>query len=248
MPVLFPLSSWSPAPAIFPLQPGWAYIFRIPLDNPHPLPGDPWQVLSPFEQERALRLRAGELRQHFVYAHYAVRQILATYLRCSPTAVQFSYGPHGKPSLADGAPVRFNLTHSDQLALLAISTDQEIGVDIENTTRHVDHASIARRFFSPPEASAIAMLPPEQQVGAFFACWTRKEAYIKARGGGLSIPLDGFRVSVSLGNPVILHDPRDNPLPNPHWTIVEIDPGLGYTAALAVEGFLRGWRGWDWRP
>ena len=243
---VFSSPAWSPPPRSLSLEPGWVHIFRLKLDDQPPLPEDHWQVLSTAEQERATRFHSPLLRRHFIYAHYLVRQILAAYLLSSPAALQFTLGPFGKPHLTAGYPLRFNLSHSAGMGLLAVCAGQEVGIDLEAALRNVDRKSIARRFFSPHEAAAIAALPLDQQPAAFLACWTRKEAYIKARGGGLSIPLDSFQVSVVPGAPVRLFDPADDPLPNSGWTIVEIDPGAGFISALAVEGSLVGWKCWDW--
>lgn len=238
--------SWSPAPGMLNLEPGWAHIFRLNLVYQGTISDALWQDLTSEEKNRASRFRKPADREIFAYAHFFLHQILATYLRCLPGSLQFTTGKFGKPAITPTTSLRFNLTHSAGVGLLAVSAGQEIGIDVERHRPHLDRDAIARRFFSPREVEAIAVLAPEQQENAFFACWTRKEAYIKARGGGLFIPLDSFRVSVIPGAPVVLFDPADATEASSNWTIIEIFPGNGFHAALAIEGSLAGVRCWNW--
>jgi 4'-phosphopantetheinyl transferase len=238
------VSSWSQCPGSLAIEPEWVHVFRLDLDQP--FSEIDWLMLSPSEQDRASRFRDPLHQKRFSYAHISLRRILASFLHCPPAVIEFSTGPQGKPALAPGIPLRFNLSHSAGMGLAAVSLAQEIGIDIEAHRPDLERESIARRFFSTPEASEIAAIPAHRQTAAFFACWTRKEAYLKARGGGLSIPLDSFCVTVVPGAPVLLYDPPDAPQPNPHWTLIELEPGAGFSSALAVAGSLQRVSCWDW--
>lgn len=130
-------------------------------------------------------------------------------------------------------PLRFNLSHSGMLGTCALSVDCEIGVDVEQIRAMPDLFDIARQFFSPAECVDLKTAPPEQREAAFFSCWTRKEAYIKAIGGGISIPLDSFRVSLLPGEPVqLLSAPPQHGGP---WTIQSFDPAPDYRGAVAYN-------------
>jgi 4'-phosphopantetheinyl transferase len=140
----------------------------------------------------------------------------------------------------------FNLTHSHQLALYAVTRRREIGVDLEYVRADFADEQIAERFFSPREVAALRTVPENLLKEAFFHCWTRKEAYVKAKGEGLSIPLDQFDVSLAPGEPALLLSTRDDPQEADRWSLQALFPGSGYVAALAVEG--RTWRlkCWQW--
>lgn len=185
------------------------------------------------------------LRRRYANAHAQMRHILALFLDCSPGAIRYTRGPQGKPALEQEGLLRFNLSHSEGIGLLAVCLGQETGVDVEFPRENIDLTAIARRFFAPIEAETIIALPPADRQRAFLACWTRKEAYIKLLGGGLSIPLDGFAVSVHPGKPVSIHDTAsDSPITS--CSLYEIDPGSGCAAALAVSGRLSAIDCWDW--
>ena len=165
-----------------------------------------------------------EHRQRFVAARGALRETLAKYAGCEPGRLEFQYGAAGKPALASG-DLHFNLSHSRGLALYAVARGREVGVDIEKVRREAALQLIAARFFPPEEAEALRALPPAERVEAFFRLWTRKEAYIKARGEGLRILAESI-------------DPR--------WTVLPLEVGPGYAAALGAEG--SGWevKLWQW--
>jgi 4'-phosphopantetheinyl transferase len=178
-----------------------------------------------------------------------LRDILGRYLGRPPAALEFCYSAYGKPALAVGleaSGVRFNISHSHEMALFAVTCRREVGVDIEYLAREIRAAEIAERFFSARERADLRALPAEAQHRAFFNCWTRKEAYIKAHGEGLSLPLDGFDVTLGPGEPAALLATRGDPHEVLHWSLQALAPGPGYVAALAVEG--RGWgaTGWQW--
>src|ERR1051326_1991505 len=159
--------------------------------------------------------------------------------------IQFGYGANGKPYFADETHrwLRFNLSHSHGVALYAISAEREIGIDVEYVRRVPDVD--VENIFSASEIAALKALPESVRPRAFFACWTRKEAYIKARGGGLSIPLKSFSVSLSPGEPAALLDA--SPPAFSRWSLREIAVDPRYAAAVAVEGSPSRIRYWEVR-
>ncbi len=195
-------------------------------------------LLSGDERARAARFHFRRDRDRFVAARGLLRRILADYLDLVPNAIRFAYGPYGKPALAGDlalSGLRFNLSHADDIALCAVTRDREVGVDIERLRTDLDAAALAKQFFSHWEIAALRALPPALQDAAFFACWTRKEAYIKARGEGLSLPLDHFDVTVAPEEPPRLHV-EGAPEEAARWSLHRLAAPPGYAAALAVQG------------
>lgn len=202
-------------------------------------------VLAPGERTRARRFRFERDRRRFTVARGVLRRLLGRYLQVDPAAVEFRYGVHGKPSLPEGADdrgVRFNLSHSRGLALHAFAVGREVGVDVERLRPDTDVTRAARRFFSPAEADALAGVAPGRRREAFFECWTRKEAFVKARGEGVALGLRRFDVSLRPGEPAALLRFEGDPAEPARWSLCALAPGEGYKAALAVEG-----SGWDLR-
>ena len=222
-------ASWSLPPPGLRLADEEVHIWRVelalasPADVRHP-------ALDPAEQERAARFHFAEDRARFVCAHVALRDVLGRYLGRSPL---FVTGPRGKPALAGpGAPaLQFNLSHSGALALIAVATRREVGVDVERC-RAIEHRDIARHFFSPAEVAVLVGFPDPEGHQAFYRCWTRKEAYIKARGEGLSLALDSF--DVTLGPWAALLATRPDAGEASRWVMRElaVDDGDGYQAAV----------------
>ena len=209
-----------------------------------------FDILGDDERERAGRFHFDRDRARFVVAHAALRLILAMHLRQRPDQLRFRSNDYGKPALETNCVggedlLRFNLSHSEELALVAVGLGRAVGVDIEYIRADVAREQVAERFFSPREVSMLRALPANLQPQAFFNCWTRKEAYIKARGEGLSLPLEDFEVSLVPGERAALLSVRDNPQESARWSLRELDACQGYAAALAVEGHdwhLRCWR------
>jgi 4'-phosphopantetheinyl transferase len=199
-----------------------------------------WQrVLSSDELERASRFHFPRDRQRFVAARAVLRIILASYLATDAKDIDFCYSKKEKPSLGpthEGSDVTFNVSHSGGIALFAIGRGREIGVDVEQVRRDSDSEAIARRFFSAHEQEQLAALPAGQRVEAFFRCWTRKEAYIKATGDGLSLPLGQFDVSLTPGETNALLATRPDGSEAGRWRLQEVPGGPGYVAALCVAG------------
>jgi 4'-phosphopantetheinyl transferase len=244
-----PTPAWSAPPESFHLESDEVHVWRATLDQPAPRVQSLWQTLAADEQARARRFYFEKDRVPFIIARGALRAILGGYLNINPDQLRFYYSPHGKPALASevgGGTLRFNVSHSHGLALFAISRGRDIGIDIEHIRPDFATEEIAERFFSPREVAALRALPIDAQAEAFFNCWTRKEAYIKAIGEGLSHPLDQFDVSLAPGEPARLLKTQRNPQQAAQWSLQELSPGPGYAAALAVEG--HGWRlhCWQW--
>jgi 4'-phosphopantetheinyl transferase len=161
--------------------------------------------------------------------------------------LRFSYSKKEKPSLApphDGSGVNFNISHSGGIALLAFARRREVGVDVEQIRRDSDLQAIARRFFSANEQTQLARLTDDERVDAFFRCWTRKEAYIKATGDGLSLPLSQFDVSLAPGDENALLATRPETSEAARWLLREVPSGPGYAAAICVRG--QDWKLRDW--
>ena len=207
------------------------------------------ESLAADEQARAAQFYFEKDRNHFIVARGVLRAILGRYLNRPPECLSFCYSSYGKPALA-GEPdlnaIRFNLSHSHGVALYAVTRGRELGIDLERIRSGLAVAQIAGRFFSQREIAMLQALPAGMQNQAFFRCWARKEAYIKARGEGLSFPLDQFDVSLAPGEPGIVVSASRDPSEATRWSLQELTPAPGYAAAVAVEG--HDWRltCWQW--
>lgn len=200
-------------------------------------PADLPNLLSPEELRRADRFGNPARRSAFLVARSTMRGVLAHELGTEPVALRFASGPHGKPFLENPpTALRFNLSHSGEVVLCAVTWERDVGVDVERIKPTIDHVALARRFFSPMENEQLSSLPPELRRDAFFATWTRKEALVKAWGVGLSLPLDRFDVSVHPHRPAQLLGVREGPGEDGQWSLHELHPGPGYAGALAVKG------------
>ena len=215
------------------------HVWRAALD----LPAGPLQelraALSTDEQTKATRFHFEKDRHHYTAARGTLRNLLGRYLEVEPGKLRFSYNPYGKPELLlDSGEnyLRFNLAHSHGLALFAFTRVRQIGIDLEWIRPGFATEEIAERFFSPAEVTVLRSLPKEARPRAFFNCWTRKEAFIKARGVGLSLQLARFTVTLAPGEPAALLNAADDPQASRRWALRELEVPEGYTAALAVEG------------
>jgi len=243
--------TWSPASAVFEIESHQVDVWRIRLDVPNDLLGTLEKMLSADESERAARFYFPIHKDRFIAAHGCLRDILARYLDLDPRTLSFATNDYGKPHLSEVSSkhgLEFNLSHSRDFALIAVTRDRAVGVDVEYLREEDSREEIASRFFSEREVSDLRSLPPEQRETAFFNCWTRKEAYIKAHGLGLSLPLDSFDVSLILGEPAILRATRPDPLEAARWTMKHLEVQLSYVGAVAVEGRDLEFRLWDWKP
>ncbi len=191
-------------------------------------------VLSPEERDRAHRFRVERARTEFILARAALRTLLGRYLNRPPESVAFAYGERGKPFLPDGA-LQFNMSHSAGFAAYAFTSGCEVGIDIERIRPMRDLEAIAERFFAPAETRDVLQLEGKDRESAFFRCWTRKEAYIKAVGAGLSLPLAGFRVAVLPSESPALLTILGDDAEASAWTLREFRPAEGYTGAVAFR-------------
>lgn len=203
--------------------------------------------LAAGERERAAQLRHEGARGRYIVARAALRELAASYLDADPMALRFAAGAGGKPSLAAphaASGLRFNLSHSGTWALLAFSRDGEVGVDLEPVARAVAWWDLARRYFSPPEAAALAALPPTHRRRSFMIAWCCKEALAKVSGTGLLAALGTLAVPIPLGpRPVVIAGPSGRA-----GLLQRLTPAPGYTGALATAVVPRAVRRLEWRP
>jgi len=219
------------------LQPKQVHIWIIPLDQT-PTPGDLYQHLSDGEIKRADRFHFDRHRRRFAVSHNALRAILAGYLDVHPVDIEYGQTSHGKPWLSGMHKefgLFFNLTHSHELGVVAVTMEGEVGVDVEYVKTMGDIDGIAARFFSTVEQGAYLGLSDEQRVAGFFNCWTRKEAFIKAIGEGLSHPLDKFDVTLTPGEPAGFLRIGEDAQEAPHWTLLTIQTDPNYIGAVALR-------------
>ena len=205
--------------------------------------------LSADERRRADAFRFDRDRRRFVMRRAVLRNLLGQYLGANPNRIALEYGSNGKPAL--GAPfaerrLHFNLSHSADLAVFAFARDRAVGVDVELMGPLVDLEAIADRYFSPVEKAAMRSVSPSQRLEAFFNAWTRKEAYVKARGEGLARSFDSFDVSLVPGEPARLLNDADSDV-NDRWSLRNLAPAPGFLGAVAAAG--EGWdlRCWHWQ-
>jgi 4'-phosphopantetheinyl transferase len=210
------------------------HVWHAALDREEKVLGRLESRLSQEEKARADRFHFVNDRNRFVAARGLLRELLGKYLHQAPTGLEFSYGEHGKPSLSGGnasSGLCFNLSHSAGLVVYAIAKERNLGIDVEHVRPESAGEDIAKRYFSAREVSDLRTLPPEARVEGFFHCWTRKEAYLKATGMGLQIPLDSFAVSLFPEKPAQFLGGVE-----PRWHLAAHDPAEGYVAAVVYDG------------
>jgi len=250
---------WAAGAEDFALGPQAVHVWRAGLDVEAAQVETLREILDENERSRAQGFLFERDRRRFIVSHGVLRVMLGRYLGIEPKEIGFAQNAWGKPSVAAAAggsarptgalDLRFNMSHSHELALYALAAGREVGVDIEYVESARACAEIAERFFASDEAAAIKALPEESRPRAFFACWTRKEAYVKATGMGLSIPLDGFVVSIAPGLVLRSEAPLrrvadDSALLSTtfdereagRWSLIDIAAGPLYAAAIAVQG------------
>lgn len=229
---------WSDEPSLLSLSSGEVHVWRVNLEQPPAVQQRLLQSLDEDEQTRARRFHFEKHRRRFVVGRGVLRSLLGRYLDVRPEEVRFVYGPYGKPALDEahgGGALRFNASHSHELGVFAFAQDHEVGIDVEFIKHDFATEEIAERFFSEYEVGVLRALPREEQAAAFFRCWTRKEAYIKAIGSGLSHPLDQFDVTLAAHeDAALLRDHRDAEVAT-RWEMFNLDLSAGYAGALAVS-------------
>jgi len=232
--------SWLPAPDHLTLGATDVHVWRASLEQAPAVVASLRRLLSPDEQARADRFHFEKDRRHFIVARGYLRKILARYMGIAPAGIQFSYADHGKPRvasrIAQAQQLNFNLAHSGGLALYGFTRIGEIGIDLEHIRPDFAGDDTARRFFSTTEVACLSKLPVRARHEAFFNCWTRKEAFIKAIGIGLSLSLDQFDVALAPAEPAALLRTRWDEAEAARWSLKAIDVGPGYVAAVAVGG------------
>jgi 4'-phosphopantetheinyl transferase len=210
----------------FQLASGEVHTWCVSLDVPSETSAGLYATLTNDERNRSARFRFERDRQRFIVSHGVLRDLLGRYVGTEPAQIRFVSNAFGKPALSPefGSRLNFNLSHSAGLAIIAIAIDAEIGVDVERIRTGPGYAEIARHFFSAAEAAHLNGVSGDLHAQAFFNCWTKKEAYVKARGEGLGMPLTKFQVA----------DPHGT------WSLYTLQPAPGYIGALAIE--RSGWR------
>jgi 4'-phosphopantetheinyl transferase len=237
---------WFPAPVGLKLGADDVHLWRASLDCDAPVLSRLETTLSPDEMARANRFVFAADRNHFVAARGILRELLGGYLMLPPADLKFRYGNHGKPALdanASDSALQFNLSHSGGVAIYAFSVGRRLGVDVEQLRPQLAGEDIARRYFAAREVAELLALPTHLRPEGFFLCWTRKEAYVKAHGAGLSLPLDSFTVSLTPGRAVELQAEDSD-----RWSLHSVEPAPESVGAIVGEG--RGWQSsyWSWNP
>jgi 4'-phosphopantetheinyl transferase len=229
------------------------HVVRLQLD----LPPERWiplnECLTADEQARAARFRFDSSRQQFVACRATLRRLLSPLCQMSPDSVPLHCGNHGKPELsltslnANVPRIEFNVSHSGRLGLIALTIGSSVGIDVEEWDSKVQILKLAERFFSPEEAAELNRLTPEKQPAGFYRGWTCKEAYIKAKGSGLSLSLSSFRVEIDPDRPASLCHVDDQPNECANWSTQSLDVGENYAAAVMVAQPKCRIECWDWR-
>lgn len=238
---------WGAPPDVLRLLDDEVHVWYADLERLKPRLPALLQVLSPKEREHAQRYRRTEDQAQYAIGHGLLRVILGRYLSVAAERLEFGRGPHGKPYLAwpVAASLRFNMAHSRACALYALARGRELGVDVEYVRPDFAYEEIVPQFFAPAEIAALQALPVEVRRHAFFICWTRKEAYIKAQGMGLYLPLDQFAIPFIAGQQPMLSLSADEAGEAARWSVRDLYPASGYAAALVAEG--HGYRISLWR-
>ncbi len=225
------------------------HVWRASLDIPKAIIPNLYEILTEDERERAERFRFVRDCHHFIAARAVLRTLLSRYVGVPPAQLRFAYTSKGKaflPNAGNGYQLSFNLSHSHELALYAVARDRQVGVDVEYMRGNLDYEGISQHTFSRYEVATLRALSPQLRQAAFYACWTRKEAFVKALGEGLSYPLDQFDVSLALDQPAVLLRTYIDPHEANRWTLCELAPGPGYAGAVAVQGTDWQLLCWQW--
>ena len=230
-------------PIRWPLEPvpDIVHSIRVKLDRP----SQNWMPLEKHltddERIRAARFRFEDPRRRFIICRSTLRQLLGHCCGIEPQSVPLTYNNHGKPELAlptddpQVPKVEFSVSHSGEFGLIALAVGSLVGIDVEEFDPSVKILKLAERFFAPQEAAELSDMPPEKQLAGFYRCWTSKEAYIKAKGGGLSINLSSFRVATDPDQPASLSHIDDHPDEPARWTTRALEVAPGYAATVMIN-------------
>ena len=240
------VDEWASPPDSLDLAASAPHVWRVRLISP--VPSALAARLAPDEAARAERFRFPRDRDRFITARAALRGILARYQAIEPAQIAFAYEAAGKPYLPSerAGGIAFNLSHSGDLCLIAVGLLPQVGVDIERKEPADQLDKIAARFFAPGEVETLARLPESARLDAFYVCWTRKEAFIKALGTGVAYGLERFEVSLAPGDPPRLLSLAGEPEEAAAWTLADLAPAPGYAAALAARGPVHAVRRYEW--
>ncbi len=223
---------------VFPLQWDSVHLWSVTLDRSKEETDSFAALLSEDEAERASRFSFPIRRNRFIVGRGTLRVILGQYVGTKPADLRFTYGPQGKPELV-GEELRFNLSHSEGAALVAVARSRSVGIDLERVNQDVQLERIARRICSSRELAALDRVPPDKRLEAFYNAWIRKEAFVKATGKGFSLPVEQVEVSLEPGSPARLLGVPAGEGPVSRWSIAALKLKGGFVGALVVEG--RGW-------
>jgi 4'-phosphopantetheinyl transferase len=238
--------AWRRPPAELPWPHDDVHVWRATLALPATAADRLKQCLSPEERDRMGRFHFEQDRRRHLVGRGLLRTLLGRYLNLAPQDLRFAIAAAGKPHLASGqGQLQFNVSHSGEYVLIAIADGRAVGIDVEQVHDDFDVDEVAVHFFSANEQHDLETFTGRAKIEAFYNCWTRKEAYLKAQGAGLSFPLDQFDVSLRPGEPARLIATRPDPAEATRWQLSGLDVADGYKAALVVEG--QGWtpRFWD---
>jgi 4'-phosphopantetheinyl transferase len=205
------------------------------------------KLLSPDEKRRAQKFRFTKDSRNFIIARGILRSLIGKYLKIKPSEISFRYSEFGKPGIADNHSLQFNISHSKNIALFAFIKKLNVGVDVEFVNPDIEVKDIAEKFFSPNEVLNLFALPEKQHTLGFFNCWTRKEAFIKAVGEGLSFPLNKFEVSLEPDKPAKLLATDWEPKAVSKWSIFSMSPATNFVGGLAIEGVVEKIKFWNWQ-
>jgi 4'-phosphopantetheinyl transferase len=236
---------WTLPPQVYRLSPDLVHVWLADLQDAAAYCSLRASILSSDEQGRAGRFRFERDRRWYIAAHVVLRLVLSRYLKQAPERLTFCCGRYGKPSIAASSrpltptsPLRFNLSYSGGMAVYAVALESEVGVDIERMRTLREREHLAATVFSKREQEAMLSLPERDRDRAFYTCWSRKEALIKAAGYGLHMPLDHFDVSLEPGEPARLRDIQslpEMPMDAARWSLCDLPNIPGYSGALAIE-------------
>jgi 4'-phosphopantetheinyl transferase len=238
--------AWLPPPNPPSLPPAELHVWRATLDPGARTLEQLEATLDQDERARARRFIVEHGARRFTAARGFLRDVLARYTGRHPASLHFEYGERGKPVLAGGP--HFNLSHSGEVALLAVTGVAPVGVDVEQVNRLPDFEHIAERFFARGERDALRQAAPDDYADAWYRCWTRKEAYIKATGDGLHFPLDRFEVTLLPGEPPAIRTLDGSARAASAWTVHHLEPGPGAVGAVALAAPTSLVRLFDWAP
>ncbi|MCX5660517.1 MAG: 4'-phosphopantetheinyl transferase superfamily protein [Planctomycetota bacterium] len=234
-------STWVPASLRPPLPAGRVHVWRARLSAHLPALNLLASSLSAAEHERAGRFRFEADRDKFIIRRGLLRRVLSRYIETSPDRLAYAFGPNGKPALATKTnDLEFNQSSSGDMTLVAVARSRPLGVDVERIKADGANLNLARRFFAPGEIEALNRLGSTERTQAFFRCWTRKEAFVKALGEGLSMPLDNFEVSLLPGRSQVAKVLRGEPEAGPPWELHDLRADPAYADALCTRGPIEG--------